>query len=327
MKKTRLTFLLLVSSTIVFGQISTTTIAPKIENKIPYDSSQNYLKGDIYKYIGQDLYVKGKFDKLREYGYSGFCLDYTKDMGKLSNTYKPQRPKNESYEKYDLGGGNTDYNFLVGRYFKVIDIVTTEGTTIPFIEYGKDYNKNYFLKLVNKETNDTIYYHYDGYEHNFPFIVGGFIEEQKKKLVGKEFVFHNSEFEGATDIQTGKEITIITGQKWKCIDLTIEGKYYELSLVFENSLGQRTVEEFDRVINVAYPATKADNYKKKFGLEKWILILKGKVQIGMTKEMCKLSWGEPDDINTTITLGKKWEQWVYSDNYLYFENGVLTAMQ
>jgi hypothetical protein len=47
----------------------------------------------------------------------------------------------------------------------------------------------------------------------------------------------------------------------------------------------------------------------------------------MTKEMCKLSWGEPEKINETITAGQKSEQWVYSDNYLYFDNGKLRAIQ
>ena len=36
-------------------------------------------------------------------------------------------------------------------------------------------------------------------------------------------------------------------------------------------------------------------------------------------------WGVPDKINETIT--SKIEQWVYSDNYLYLDNGKLTAIQ
>jgi hypothetical protein len=48
----------------------------------------------------------------------------------------------------------------------------------------------------------------------------------------------------------------------------------------------------------------------------------------MTKEMCKLSWGEPEKVNTTTTKYSTHEQWVYSDgSYLYFEKGVLTTIQ
>lgn len=317
MRKITFTVLLTAFATIAFGQITTTKVAPKIEQiDIPYDSTQNFLKGDIYKYIGQELYVKGKSEGLREYGYEGFSKDYTMStLGNISNVYKCC----DSY--------NSKYDSLVEKYFKVIDIVTTDGTTIPFIKFGKDYNKKYFLKLVRKDNSDTVYYHYDGYEHSFPFIVVGFFEKQQKNFVSREFVFNDSEFKDATDIQTGKTVTIKTGQKWKCVDLTIEDKYYNLSLIFENSLGEKTANEYDRVLNVAYTAKEADSYKKKFGETIWNTILTGKVKIGMTKEMCKLSWGEPHDINQTTTSGKTSEQWVYSDNYLYFDKGILTAIQ
>jgi hypothetical protein len=61
-------------------------------------------------------------------------------------------------------------------------------------------------------------------------------------------------------------------------------------------------------------------------------IIERKVWIGMTKEMALLSWGKPDDINKTTTAYGVSEQWVYrySDykaQYLYFKNGILTAIQ
>ena len=71
----------------------------------------------------------------------------------------------------------------------------------------------------------------------------------------------------------------------------------------------------------------AEKYKARFGLDIWNTILQGKVRIGMTKEMCRLSWGDPEKINETITAGKKSEQWVYTDNYIYFDNGKVTAIQ
>jgi len=59
------------------------------------------------------------------------------------------------------------------------------------------------------------------------------------------------------------------------------------------------------------------------------LILENKVRIGWSEKICKLSWGERDDVNTTTTTGSTvYEQWVYSmGNYLYFENGILVAIQ
>jgi hypothetical protein len=57
-------------------------------------------------------------------------------------------------------------------------------------------------------------------------------------------------------------------------------------------------------------------------------IADGKVVLGMNKEMCSSAWGSPIDINRRIVRGLTHEQWVYGwGTYLYFENGVLTAIQ
>lgn len=67
---------------------------------------------------------------------------------------------------------------------------------------------------------------------------------------------------------------------------------------------------------------------KKYGAIVGKLILNNKVVIGMSKEICKFSWGDPYDINRTITKNKNFEQWVYSmGTYLYFENDILVAIQ
>jgi hypothetical protein len=53
-----------------------------------------------------------------------------------------------------------------------------------------------------------------------------------------------------------------------------------------------------------------------------------KVHIGMTKDQAIAAWGRPNDINKTITAVVTSEQWVYGQrSYLYFDNGVLTAIQ
>src|SRR5699024_11134472 len=53
-----------------------------------------------------------------------------------------------------------------------------------------------------------------------------------------------------------------------------------------------------------------------------------KISIGMTEEEVLNRWGEPEDINRTITEHNVSEQWIYSNyQYLYFENGILTTIQ
>ncbi|HMN05826.1 MAG TPA: hypothetical protein PKD45_08865 [Flavobacteriales bacterium] len=319
-KVTTLTILLTALTAVAFGQITTTKVAPKTDliDNTPYDSIQNFLGNDVYKYKGQELYLKGKAESLRKYGYDNFVIDYTKDkLTNKSNVYKCC----DSY--------NSKYDELAGKYFKVLDIIKHPKSEQSEYLYGK----KFYFKLQEKESNDIVYYEYDSqFEHSFPFIVVGFFEKQKNLVVGKEFVFADKVLESSADIQTGKTVTTKTGQKWKCTDLTIEEKYFTLSLVIENSLGETTTISHESVFGKwsygrAYTATEAENYRKKFGQENFDRILQGKVKIGMTKEMCKLSWGEPKSINETITSGKKSEQWVYSDNYLYFDNGILTAIQ
>lgn len=66
----------------------------------------------------------------------------------------------------------------------------------------------------------------------------------------------------------------------------------------------------------------------KYGKKNAEIILNGEVRIGFTKEMCREAWGEPSDINRTITRNRITEQWVYDyKNYLYFEGNRLAAIQ
>lgn len=53
------------------------------------------------------------------------------------------------------------------------------------------------------------------------------------------------------------------------------------------------------------------------------------VRIGMTQlEVLNSSWGKPNHINKTTGSYGVHEQWVYGgNNYLYFENGILTTIQ
>lgn len=53
------------------------------------------------------------------------------------------------------------------------------------------------------------------------------------------------------------------------------------------------------------------------------------VRIGMSgASVLASSWGRPQSVNRTTTASGTREQWVYgAGNYLYFENGVLTAVQ
>ena len=300
------------------GQIKTVKFKEKIDSSLTakYDSLTNFVGENVNKFLGQELFLNQKPESLRKYGYEGFFSDYTKD-----------RLNGGVYKCCD--NFNSKYEDLAGKYFTVLEVKKhPEASEMPYL-----YGTKYFLKLQENESKDTLYYEYDsGLGSLFPFIFVGYFEKIKKTNIGRVFVFQNDFINGSLDLETGAEVFTKTGEKWTCYDVIIEGKFYYLSLAFKNQKGEKIAIEYERVAGnlastTSFSTSKSEYYKKKFGSDNWETILLGKVKIGMTKEMCRVSWGEPKKINEIITANSKSEQWVYHDNYLYFKNGILTAIQ
>lgn len=117
------------------------------------------------------------------------------------------------------------------------------------------------------------------------------------------------------------------------IDGRVEGyTYYKLTidnLIESNTyfIEKKTEREKDEARQTEIEA----RFKKlahKYGKDTAEDIIKGYVRIGWNTEKCIESWGQPDDINRSIGIWGVHEQWVYGfDTYLYFEDGVLTAIQ
>lgn len=297
-----------------FSQITTTKVADKKEeiSNQPYDSLENFLGTEVYKYVGQELYLKGKAEILRKYGYDGFLTDYTKSKHEKGAVYKCC----DSY--------NSKYDDLVGKYFSVIAVHKHPKAKESEYLYGK----KFYLELVEKESGDKLYYEYDSkFKHSFPFIVVGFFTKQKEINLGREFIVRGKNWMNRTDpmldMNTGKPVSFEVGSKWKCVDFTIEEKYYNLSLILENDKGEKIPLSLDNAdnTNFVFEAKDAEKYKQKFGQDKWGKILDGKVVVGFTEEMVLLSWGKPEKIKRA-SYG---DQWVYDGQYLYFENGVLKS--
>jgi hypothetical protein len=82
------------------------------------------------------------------------------------------------------------------------------------------------------------------------------------------------------------------------------------------------------VDNKNYYEKRKNEILKKYGSTNGQKILDGKIWLGMTSEMAKESWGAPYDINRTAGSFGVREQWVYkNDQYLYFEDSILTSWQ
>lgn len=55
---------------------------------------------------------------------------------------------------------------------------------------------------------------------------------------------------------------------------------------------------------------------------------RGVIKIGMLGEAAIAAWGKPLSVHRTTTAKGLSEQWVYGDrNYLYFQDGLLTAIE
>lgn len=322
--KQQLTFFLCIAiCTTLFGQIATTKIAP-VKEKVSssqYDSTLNFLGNNPINYIGQDFYLKGLQKKLRNYGYFDFLLDYNESVLNKENIYK------------GYGEFTSKYSDLAEKYFQVVEVIKDPMAAPGMAIDTTLYVNSWYIKLKEKTSGDIVYYKYNGKnEFKFPFIVVGFFEKQKKRIIGTEILIRDDFIATSSDIMTGNIITTRTGQKWKCIDLTIDEEYYNLSLILQNSLGEKIDVSYDMIFGFYrrdgrfYTIVESEYYRKLFGSLAFELILQGKINIGFTKEMCRFSWGEPKEIIITTENDKNSERWKYGKGYLEFVNNLVSAI-
>jgi len=176
----------------------------------------------------------------------------------------------------------------------------------------------------------------------------------------------NTKLQDLIDVNTGAIINIKYGEVWTCSDISfVDSKdsyylncfyflkngdrevkielgsgfvndYFMLETEFKRQKLEKQKKEEERQKEQQEREKKEQQEKIKFRndcIAKWgqkmgSYIAEGKVVLGMNKEMCIASWGNPIDINRTIVKGLTSEQWVYGwGTYLYFDNGVLSAMQ
>ena len=252
---------------------------------------------------------------------------------------------------------NLSVRKLRSEYYIIKDIMPLAGnkTTIRFI--GKEKEDTIYLSLYN-----------DLFFDKAPFIVVGYYEKMKKEYIGKEFSLYSygnfidintgmkKEFNSG-EIFTCTDITLLSNSNLPAailkssqndeIAAILKGfkslqdypKIFNFNLQKETRVeksARQTKENEEELSSKAKEKEELEKrdaqYKKdciaKFGQKYGLLVYVGDVAMGMTKEMCRAAWGEPDHINKTTTKNGKHEQWVYSlGNYLYFDNNILTEIQ
>ena len=230
---------------------------------------------------------------------------------------------------------NTKYDNLVGKYFTVLDVQPDSKQN----EFS--YKKNdWWFKLQNKDKADEIVwfkYQADN-EHKFPFITVSYFNYVKKSLIGKKYVFKYYINEGKvnellidnTDFFTGLTFVESKNNRWECIDITIEDEYYKLVALLRNQAGNvvsMPIEELFLQKDSSkavyfFEVSKYNSLVSKWGERYMDNVRKGVICVGMPQSLLLLSWGKPDRINSS-SYGP--DQYVYGNQYVYVENGIIKA--
>lgn len=324
-----MTFILFSVTLSMFSQITKLKLGNEnsdVKKSISYDSLTNIDAENALQQVGQTLYLKESKYYKEQGGY--FALFCTKPdfYATTINIYKPVQSKKDKNDYV------CDYNSIAGKYFYVNNIIPKNNSNCD----------EYFLELIETETKDTVYLHTIKHFDKFNnFITLGYFEKIKKLYIGQEFYFLDNSFgEGLRDINNKtRRNDIPEGTKLKCLDVSLEeGEYNEIIVIFENPKYGKSFMYLKNILHGHKEIETSEEHqktiiynntlKKKYGQQNAELIIKGKVKIGFTKQMCIEAWGKPEEINKTTGSYGTDEQWVYSNNnYLYFRNGILKTIQ
>lgn len=157
---------------------------------------------------------------------------------------------------------------------------------------------------------------------------------------------------------TGKKIIVSRGSKWLCSDVTLLKPSYEIHYILKNDNDEQialkniggfvelngyikresdnklqlqqleTRQKQEKLISIENKNKAIEKHKAEcislFGKQNGELIAQGKVQIGMSKEMCKVAWGKPYWTDKSTTEYYVSEDWYYGFGFsLHFNNGIL----
>jgi len=90
---------------------------------------------------------------------------------------------------------------------------------------------------------------------------------------------------------------------------------------------QKQKEEQQILVDAKRLKERLKELQVKYGTKFGKLIFENQIVLNMNKEMVRESWGSPERINKTVNRYGAHEQWVYTNYYLYFDDGILTTWQ
>jgi len=154
-----------------------------------------------------------------------------------------------------------------------------------------------------------------------------------KLIIGQQMYF----FEKVTeDRRKGRLVAILPGKKiipyvGKCN----KGKFVATRV--KTRYTKWIHSSLVKVVNSKYEAYEEAERRKKIinsnmSDELKSILMERKIRMGLTTKQVILSWGYPDDKNSSVGSYGRHEQWIYKHgdfkaDYLYFENDILTSYQ
>lgn len=338
MKKLVLLGLVSVIAIYTFGQIQTFTPAKeKVDStllfpaSVPYDSLSNINKDNIQNLIGQELQF------LPTYSGENFS-----DYAQVGVYYHLGGGDKDRYAPSSFAG-STKYSALINKLWKIIGF---KKKRTPYLDKEIDY----WLKVVEPNTSDTLYMNLGSYISSFDYIILGYYDKLCKTKIGQKIimrpwsndtwertkpkVYNRETHELISGIKEGdifdiEGISFIPGERtsdYTKMVYLISNPSYPLCYVAANASFIEDLESYN--VRKAEEAARLARLIKKYGKRKGTMIANRCVELGFTKEMVLEAAGQPQDINYSTGSWGRHEQWIYGGNqYYYFENGILTAIQ
>lgn len=301
--------------------------------------------------------------------YNGY---YDKKAGEVISNLSKYKTKTDIYNPFISIIIGNPYNTTkielnreaFNKSYKIVDITDTENKNLRSIKE----NVRKLRIWLQTETNDTIYFDKDlmfADQSLYPFLVKGFYEYHKKNYTDEKlFVFRDSEKdyygkpkEIYVDLNTGKEITLQTGELWTCegisfINLPHLETLYPFYILTNGShqikiklgdffqSGMLTLKELDILYNhwlqeknerirekEKQLAKLKNDCQQNFSANNCEKLINGQIEIGMTKEMILYAYGTPyktfiAQSNTGIN-----EIFSYGGTVIFFKNEKVVAVE
>ncbi len=182
---------------------------------------------------------------------------------------------------------------LSKRYFKIIGTGTPSGKTFKYLELKDTTNNEHLYYRVNPSDENDV---------NPEVIFTGYLAKMGKSLVDKK-------------------IYLDTDKSHKICKFYFDENHSEFSIDFNDIEGYPYSDKM-LILSKQYELLYNEFNERKKNRE-----IYGDIKIGMKKEIALKICGAPNNVNKTIDKSGTHEQLVYSNKYIYIDNGTVTSIQ